>query len=176
MASIGEIREWVTLLLVVGGVLIAWRTYRASLRQQRLENSFKMLDIFESNLRDDDLEKWMEIFRGSSEGTRITPGNFYFGGSEFRFTDLFSEGPPDDGAVSRILDQLELICLEANAKTVELRVIYSHIGQVMRHVYGMIKDDPNSSFSFTCPNFLKVMKSEQKMFHMWSTRTIVHCE
>ena len=47
---VGEIREWVTLVLVVGGIFIAWRTYLASLRQQRLENSFKMLEMFERNL------------------------------------------------------------------------------------------------------------------------------
>ena len=176
MVVVAEIRDWLTLVLVVTGVVIAWRTYLSSLRQQRLENSFKMLEMFERNLRDGDLEKWMEIFVGSSEGSAAPLGSFYLDGNEFEFLDLFSEGPPDNGAVSRILDQLELICLEANAQSVELRVIYSHIGQVMSHVYRMIKDDPNKSFSYSAPNFLKVMKREMEMFRKWPSRTIIHCE
>ena len=176
MAVVVEVREWLTLVLVVIGATIAWRTYVAGLRQQRLENSFKMLDMFESNLEDGDIEKWMEIFQGSYEGTGLPPGNFYFNGKKEHFDYLFSEGPPDGGAVSRILDQLELICLEANSKTAELRIIYSHIGQIMRHVYGMIKDDQHGSFAYSCPNFMKVMKSERQMFDKWRSRTIVYCE
>lgn len=173
----GEIREWVTLVLVVGGVFIAWRTYLASLRQQRLENSFKMLEMFERNLGPGDMQAWMDIFQGSYEGTGVKAQHFYWrDGEQWPYESLFSEGPPDNGAVSRICNQLELMFLEVNAKTVEMRVLYSHLGQLMRHVYGMIKDDPHGSFSYTCPNFLKSMKKEETFFVKWPSRTIIHCE
>lgn len=75
---------------------------------------------------------WKHIFINISEPFGAKKGHFFsHDNQELPFYSLFSEGPDDNGAVNRIVEQIDLICYEALKSTIYVRFMYSRIGQLM---------------------------------------------
>jgi hypothetical protein len=172
-----EIREWVKFVAILVGASIALRTYVVSQRQRRLENSLKLIEIFEGNLQENDIAEWKRIFMNSSEPSGAKPGHFY---SEERyqlpFDSLFSEGPDDNGAIERIVEQIDLISYEILNRSIDERVVYSRIGQLMNTTYSWFGKGDRSLIKSRYPHFHKVMKKFGPKFRAWPTKTYTHCE
>ena len=172
-----EIREWIQFLFVLVGGMIALQTYVANQRQRRLENSLRLIDLFQKSIQSGDIEEWREIFLGSSEPTGVKHGHFLDSQNQERpFADLFYEGAPDNGAIARIAEQFDLISHEVLNKTVNLRLIYFHLGQLMDTTYywlQMIQNQSNSLpfISQHFPYFDKMYRKNQKKFKNWSRKT-----
>jgi hypothetical protein len=126
-----EIRGWLTVVLSIFGFTVAYRTYLNNQKQRRLENSFKLISLFKESLQKEDIEIWKWIFISSSEPSGVKEGFFRAGHygdyfykclekrdedtdsqpfitKEFPFSDLFTEGSPDGGAIQRIAELLDL--------------------------------------------------------------------
>lgn len=54
------------------------------------------------------------------------------------FSDLFTEGPYDEGAVERMAEVFDLIGYEFRRGTIDLRSIYFQLGQLMDTVYSWL--------------------------------------
>ncbi|MCG3846671.1 hypothetical protein [Photobacterium damselae] len=163
-----------TTIIAVGSV-IALKTYISAQKQRKLENSLKMLDLFHSNIQENDLDNWSKLFKSASEPCGAKPGNFKNSlGQQVPLTYLFSEGPEDSGATARITEQLNLLCHHMSQKTVDVRVMYSNIGQLMSVIYGWYKED--SFFKEHYPYFHKFMKKHERKLNKLPRKTISYCE
>lgn len=166
-----EIRAWVTLAIAAVGAVVALNSYRASQRQRRLENTFRLLSLFRESLRPGDVEQWEQVFHGASEPAAPRPGYFLLDQSgnalEQPFSDLFTEGPPDGGAVERIADALELVASEAIAGTIDLRVAYFQVGQFMTAVHAWLSAIPG-----TTPNRTFIQEHYPSLSELFRSRRI----
>lgn len=182
LLALKEIREWVQFLLLLIGGTITLRTYVGNQRQRRLENSLRLIDLFQKSLQPSDLEEWKKIFLSSSEPTGVRVGYFWDDQNQERpFADLFSEGAPDNGAIARIAEQFELISYEVLDKTVNLRLIYFNLGQLMDTTYSWLQmiENPSNSSSFISkyfPYFGKMYRENRKKFKSWPRKTYAYIE
>jgi hypothetical protein len=175
--SIHEVlREWVAFLFLVIGGSIAIRTYVVNQRQRRLENSFRLLTLFKESIGENDIDAWADIFYKSAEPTGVRSGYFLDEGQERPLSDLFSPGSPDGGATQRMAEQFDLISQEILAKTVNLRLIYFNLGQLMDFTHQWLKTVENFGSDKTFleeayPHFDKLYKKKGKQFKKWSYKT-----
>lgn len=171
-----EIREWIKFAIIVIGGIIALRTYIVSQRQRRLENSLRLIDVMFSNLRPEDIGEWQRIFMASSEPSGAKPGYFFDrSGHETIFDSLFSEGPDDNGAVGRIVEQIDLIAYEALRGTVDVRYLYTRIGQLVDTTYTWFGGD-SSVITEHYPYFKKFYLKHRKSFDKWPSKVYSYCE
>ncbi len=172
-----EIREWTKFVVIIIGSIIALRTYLLSQKQRRLENSLKLIEIFKDNLQENDINEWKKVFINSSEPSGAKNNHFYSKDSQqLPFSSLFSEGPDDNGATERIIEQIDLISYEIIQGTIDVRIIYSRIGQLMNSTYLWFGKNEASLISTHYPYFNKVMKKHSSNFKKWPTKTYTHCE
>ena len=175
MASV-EVIDWVRLGIISVGATIALFTYKSSQKQKKLENSLKLLELFHKNLNENDIENWKSIFRASSESTGAEKGHYVTSNIEQQIPldHLFCEGADDDGATARIAEQIELVCYEALQSNVELRIIYSNIGQLMDVIYRWYNSELFFKSSF--PYFNKIMHKKGKYLSTLPKKTYAYCE
>lgn len=168
-----EFRGWLQLLVFIVGGGIALRTYIVSQRQLRLENSLKLLDIFFYNLEKDDIDEWKDVFRGAYSAE---PGYFYSkSGIQIPLKDLFAEGPADNGATDRIVQQIDLISYQALKGTVDVQFVYSQLGQLIDHTHRWYGE--NSSFIENhYPHFYKLHRKYRKQFKKWPKKVFTYIE
>lgn len=172
-----EIREWVKFALIIVGLIIALRTYIVSQRQRRLENSLKLIELFFNNLQEGDIASWKQLFINSSESSGSGRGGYISdNGNDMPFSDLFSEGPDDGGALERIAEQIDLISYEILQKSIDARVIYSQLGQLFHGTYGWLKEIDSSFLPDYYPSFYKIMNKYKHSFSKWPCKTFSHCE
>jgi hypothetical protein len=180
-----EIRSWLTLILAVVGGFIGIRQYTASQKQRRLENSFRMIALFENSLHEGDVEKWRKIFYASSELVGAKEGCFVNFNDDIRenipLSSLFAEGSPDKGAIERMAEIFDLIGHTAKDQTVDLKVVYFQLGQIMDAIYSWLKTVNNpwgqKSFLEIHYPFFNYMYEKLKINQKeWPRRTYEHME
>jgi len=181
--EIAELRNWITLALAVCGFVITFRTYVGGQKQRRIENSFRMVTLFREALQPKDMERWEEVFHATSEPAGASYGHMVsydeeHGRSELPISALFTEGPYDDGAVERMAEVFDLIAREALDGTVDLRIIYFQLGQLMDSIHGWLKSmddayDGKSFLDFYYPSFNELYTRE-KIKAQWPSRTYAH--
>ena len=171
-----EIREWIKFFIIIIGGAIALRTYVVSQRQRRLDNSMKLLDIFFSGLEENDLSEWKRIFMNSSEPSGVKKGYFFSKNKqEIPFSSLFSEGPDDNGAIDRIVHQIDLVSYEALRGTADVRFIYSQIGQLINTTHRWFGGE-KSLISEHFPHFDKLVAKYKKKSSNWPRKVYSYCE
>lgn len=177
-----EIRNWFAFILAVVGGFITLKTYLGNQKQRRLENSFRLISMFRESLDEGDIQAWKNIFHATSEPVGAESGNFVEvvdGKRQQRpLSDLFSEGAPDNGAVGRMAELFDLISSEALNETVELRVIYFQLGQLMDTTYSWLRtiDNPYGQATFLekhYPCFATLYRKRQ-INKRWAKRTYAH--
>lgn len=179
---LAEIRNWIAFTLTVVGGFIAIRTYLCNQKQRCLENSFRLISMFRESLPEGDIQAWENIFHASSEPAGAENGNFVElvnGKHQQRpLSDLFSEGPPDNGAVGRIAELFDLISSEALNETVELRVVYFQLGQLMDTTYSWLRtiDNPYGQGTFLEEHYpyFAMLYRKRLINKKWAKRTYTH--
>ena len=177
---LAEIRNWLTLSSAIVGGSITIRSYLNTQKQRRLENSFRLLTLFKESLHEEDLDAWMWIFRATSEPAGAKDGYMCLAGSSEQrpLSDLFSEGPPDNGAIERMAELFDLISFEALNNTIEFRMVYFQLGQLMNTVYlwlGKIDSfhGENAFIEENYPNFARLYQ-KKSIDERWATKTYTH--
>jgi hypothetical protein len=155
-----EIRHWLTLAIATGAGIISYITYWSAQRQRRLENSFRMIKLFNDSIEGDDIARWEKVFHGAFEAAEINTVSFYLLSDEeeaieYNFSDLFTEGPPDDGAIARMVQVFDLIGHAALNKSIDAKVVYFQLGQIMEstHLWLSTIEDEGDNKSFLQANF-----------------------
>jgi hypothetical protein len=160
-------------IVITVGVTMGVVTYRAGQQQRKLENSLKLLELFNNNLEKSDISNWKKVFQASSEPSGSKKGYFYSSDKQqIPLNSLFSEGPDDHGATIRITEQIDLVCYEILNGSIELRIIFSNLGQLMIVIDQWYKND--SFLKENYPHFNKVMK--MKELRKLPYKTIQYCE
>ena len=168
-----ELLDLIRTIVITIGVTVAVVTYRAGQRQRKLENSLKLLELFNNNLEKSDVSNWKKVFQASFEPSGAKKGHFTSSDNQqIPLNSLFSEGPDDHGATLRITEQIDLVCYEIINDSAELRIMFSNLGQLMNVIHRWYKDD--SFFKDNYPYFYKVMK--MKALNKLPNKTIAYCE
>ena len=180
---LAEIRNWLTLCSAIVGGSITIRSYLNTQKQRRLENSFRLLTLFNESLHEGDLKAWIEIFHATSEPAGAEDGFLIWspivGLREQRpLSDLFSEGPPDNGAIERMAELFDLISFEALNNTIEFRIIYFNLGQLMDSVHLWLTKidslyEKGIFIEENYPNFARLYK-KRLIDKKWATKTYTH--
>jgi hypothetical protein len=182
MALFPEIRNWLTFIFAVVGGFIAIQTYLGNQKQRRLENSFRLVVMFRESLHEKDIEAWKNIFHATSEPSGAEKGYLVKVIDEKRLkrplSDLFSEGSPDNGAVERMAELFDLISSEALNETIEFRLVYFQLGQLMdtTHSWLTLIDNPYGEGTFLeerYPQFDRLYK-KRLIDRRWAKRTYTH--
>ena len=167
-----ECLDLIRTVVITIGVTIGVVTYRAGQRQRKLENSLKLLELFKDNLEKSDIDNWIKIFLSSSEPSGAKNGHFHSSNNQqIPLNSLFSEGPDDHGATARITEQIDLVCYEVIKGNIELRIVFSNIGQLMKVIHCWYKNE--AFFNESYPYFYKVMKL--KSLKKLPCKTITYC-
>lgn len=182
MNLLAEIRSWLTFILAAIAGLIAIRTYLGNQRQRRLENSFRLIVMFRESLHEGDIEAWKNIFHATSEPSGAEKGYLVevVDGERFQrpLSDLFSEGSSDNGAVGRMAEIFDLIGNQALDETIDIRMIYFQLGQLMdtTHSWLSLIDNTHGKDTFLeeyYPHFNRLYK-KRLIDREWAKKTYAH--
>ena len=171
-----EIREWLQFGFVVTGGTLALLVYLQNQKQQRLENALKLLTLFKESLRENDLTHWKELYIGTCEPATAPKGHFIScDGNPVPLDVMWSEGSEDDDAIQRMAESFEIICYEILSGTVEARIIWFEIGQLMSemHKWLLAIDWQNKDKAFIdqhYPSMKKVFYKYRREFKKWPCR------
>ncbi len=173
-----ELRNWISLFLLVTGGAIALRTYLLNQRQRRLENSFRLLDLCKNSLTDGDILSWHMIHVASSEQAGAKPGFFVDKREQIPFAELFSPNIIARQSIERFCELFNLVCFEYLQGTLDIRLFYFEYGQYMSTTYYWVSSVHNSTdFVKThYPFFHKTFKKHERHFSTLPHKTISHLE
>ncbi|MDP1595107.1 MAG: hypothetical protein Q8L80_12805 [Gallionella sp.] len=177
-----EIREWIQLTFVIVGGTIALIAFFQNLRQRKLENSLKLVALFRESLRPTDIVHWIELFRSSSELSGSPRGKYAIGKGDYRsIGDYFSEGSGDENAISRMAQNLEIICHELSIGTADVRIVYYELGQLLTTMHewlGGIEAGPPGHYLLdqSFPSIERICKKHKKEFAKWPSRVYAYIE
>jgi len=176
------IRDWIQLLFIIIGGTIGLIAFIQNVRQRRLENALKMVNAFREALRKDDIANWEQLFHRASEPAGAKPGYYVSeNGTQYSIGSYFSEGAPDHGSIARMAENLEIICHEICRKTVNPRLVWFELGQLMRTMHLWLTNIPSfrkgqSLLDISYPSIKGVFKKYNKQFGSWPCRTFSYVE
>jgi hypothetical protein len=133
-----EIRNWLLLALASTGAIITIKTYLTSIRQRKIDNTFKTLDYLRVHISDAQISTFIQLFQANNESSGV---NF----NEFKFEDdvtdtiesMFSEGGCGNGDIQNIIELFNLVC--PTLVDLEIKLIWFEYGQIMGKIYGWTK-------------------------------------
>ncbi len=98
-----ETRNWLYLVFLICGFWVAYNEFKSNTRQKQTENSFKYIELFYKSLKEDDIDNWTNVYWGSYD--RGSVDGFSFGDEgDFKYIDVFTEGPPENGCIDRMAE------------------------------------------------------------------------
>tara|TARA_R110000822_G_scaffold4883_8_gene20922 strand:+ start:6463 stop:7011 length:549 start_codon:yes stop_codon:yes gene_type:complete len=179
ISLVTEIRGWLMLGLGLIGGVVALLTYARGQNQRRLENSFRMIQLFRDSIPTQDFEQWIKLFHAASEPAGAKSGHFVSeDGHQTPFSALYTEGPPDEGAIDRIAQVLDLVSEQALKRTLDLRIFYHEYGQLMDTIHSWLSadigSDGKSLLEDLYPNF-RLLYVKNKIARDWNCRRYVYC-
>lgn len=177
-----EVREWVQLAFVVVGGTIALIAFFQNLKQRKLENSLKLVALFRDSLRPKDISHWIDLFRSSSELAGCARGQYAVGNGRYSsISDYFSEGSGDQNAISRMAENLEIICHELSIGRADAKIVFYELGQLLTTMHdwlGGIEAGPKGGTlldqSFTSID--RICRRHKKDFTKWPFRRYAYIE
>lgn len=182
MVNWTEIRNWCQFLVVVGGGLVALRTYLAGQRQRKLEHGLRLAAAFKAAVSDADITAWRTVIEESNRPPYAmdiltgTPGRGY------PFGQLLRGDGPDNGAAARILRELDWLSHEFLAGYADLRVFYFEFGEVIESIYKAYErvDWVQAAYKTRCildlfyPTFALLYRENRVRFQRWPARSLIH--
>ncbi|OGQ80817.1 MAG: hypothetical protein A3F90_09740 [Deltaproteobacteria bacterium RIFCSPLOWO2_12_FULL_60_19] len=177
-----EIREWAQFAFLIVGGTLGLVAFFQNLRQRRLENALKLVSSFRDSLREGDLAHWEELFHASSEPTGAKPGHYVAEhGGQHSISEYFSEGSGDGYAISRMAQNLEIICHEICEMTVDARIVWFELGQLLNTMHEWLSHIPGHSgkaslLESAFPSMARAFEKHGKKFHRWPTRPYAYIE
>lgn len=128
-----DLREWLQFVIVAGGGVIGLLAYLQNLRQRRVENALRFIQLFRDGLRPGDLDVWTDLMRRSSESAGAKRGEYaHNDGTNHSIGDYFSEGAGDDYAISRMAQALDLVCHQVMSRAADAQTVFYELGQLLR--------------------------------------------
>ena len=180
--NMAMIRDWIQLLFIIVGGTIGLIAFIQNVRQRRLENALKMVNAFREALRKDDIANWEQLFHRALEPAGAKPGYYVSeNGAQYSVGSYFTEGAPDNNSIARMAENPEIICHEICRKTVNPRLVWFELGQLMRTMHLWLTNIPSfhkgqSLLDISYPSIKGVFKKYNKQFGSWPCRTFSYVE
>jgi|GEM_PF-2019200 len=180
-----EVRAWVQLGLATIGGTIALLAFFQNIRQRRVDNALKLVTLFKGSLEDSDIECWRQLFYKASEPAGAKPGHFVDivdnNHQQRSIGEYFSEGAPDNYAVSRLTESLEVVCHQVISKAADGRTVYYELAQLIHTLADWLQSVPSPTqgkslleYSFT--NIHAFDKKYRQRRFEWPSRVWAYVE
>lgn len=156
---LAEVRAWLIFVLGVIGGFISLRTFTENQKQRQLENSLRLIAMFKESLLEKDIQEWINMFHSTSEPAGAKEGFYVSFINEQRIqrplSDLFTEGPPDHGAIQRMAELFDLISYQMLNNKLDNWLIYFQLGQLMNTIHSWLEkiESPYSDQAFIEANY-----------------------
>lgn len=177
-----EVRAWAQFLIISIGGVVALRTYIVNQRQRRFENGLRLVAAFRESISPSDLLTWKTVIQESMRPPYTHDVLTDTPGLEYPFGKLLRGDGPDNGAASRILNELNTLSHEFLNGYADLRVFYFELGEVMGSIYSAFRtvDWIQAGYQTRCvldlfyPTFAKLYRDNQAKFAKWPCRTLIY--
>lgn len=139
-----EVRQWVQFLFVAAGGVVALLAYYQNLRQRRVENALKFIQLFRDGLDPEDMSHWNVLFKSTSEPSGARHGRYLqeLTNDQRPLSDYFSEGAPDQHAIARMAESLNVVCHQVMDGSADARIVYYELGQLLESMHGWLRSVP----------------------------------
>ncbi|MDD4636208.1 MAG: hypothetical protein PHI48_09070 [Bacteroidales bacterium] len=129
-----ELRNWLLFIIAVIGGYITIKTYINTLKQRRIDNTFKTIDFLRRHIGKNQIETFVVLFHANNELCGVKY-------NEFRLHDgrvdtieyMFSEGGCGNGDIHNMIELFNLI--SPTLKKLETGIIWFEYGQIMSKIY-----------------------------------------
>jgi hypothetical protein len=175
--TLEEIRNWISFLFLIVGGIIALRTFITTQNQRRLENSFRLTELINNTLTNEDYLGWHMINIASNESSGARIGHFVEKGNQIPFSKLFSGGEfLAQNSIHKFCELFDLVGYEYLKKTIDIRLIYFEHGQYLKSVqYWISSVDRNSNyFKAHYPYYFKMYERCKSKLSKLPHKTISH--
>ncbi|CAL2083238.1 conserved hypothetical protein [Tenacibaculum dicentrarchi] len=162
-----EIRYWIILIFGLIGGIISILTFKNTLKQRKLENTYKTIDFLRNHITQKQIDRFIELFQANNFLTGVKENEFKFSNG---YTDtveyMFSEGGCGNGDIHNLIELFNLISPKLENLNYEL--IWFEYGQIMNTLYKWtsylekIKENKNLTFYKEFNYFMK--KNENNLW------------
>jgi hypothetical protein len=174
--SLGNFREWFPFALIIVGVLLALFAPFLKPGKQRRNKTMKLLASFRASLHEHDIDHWKEIYHGTRKAASAPAGHFISRvGKPVPLVSMWTAGSDEHTAIQRMAESLETVCVEMLAHTVDIKMIWYEIGQLMEAMHDWLEDIPGVQQDLTFleeqyPSLKQVFEKYGKRFNKWPCR------
>ncbi|RYH72144.1 hypothetical protein EVU94_13835 [Flavobacteriaceae bacterium 144Ye] len=136
--DIEEIRNWILLILAVIGAFVTLRSYLNSIRQRKIDNTYKTLDFLRKHIQSDEIETFKTLFHANNELSGVAYNEFSLeDGRKDTIETMFSEGGCGNGDIHNMIELFNLI--SPTLDKLEKEIIWYEYGQIMNKLYQWTK-------------------------------------
>jgi hypothetical protein len=129
-----ELRNWLLFVLGIVGAFITIRTYVSSIRQRKIDNTFKTLDFLRRHIGEKQIETFVDLFHANNELNGVKFNEFKLNNGKLdTIEDMFSEGGCGNGDIHNIIELFNLI--SPTLKSLDTNIIWYEYGQIMSKIY-----------------------------------------
>ncbi len=129
-----ELRYWIILFFGMLGGIISILTFRNTLKQRKLENTYKTIDFLRRHITEKQIDRFIELFQANNFLSGVKENEFRFSnGYTDNIENMFSEGGCGNGDIHNLIELFNLISPKLGNLNFEL--IWFEYGQIMRTLY-----------------------------------------
>ena len=130
-----ELRYWIILFFGIIGGIISVLTFRNTLKQRKLENTYKTIDFLRRHITEKQIDRFIELFQANNFLTGVKENEFRFSnGHTDTIEYMFSEGGCGNGDIHNLIELFNLIA--SKLRNLNFELIWFEYGQIMRTLYG----------------------------------------
>jgi hypothetical protein len=141
--SPSSFKEWLPFAFIFIGGALALIAPFVKTGIKRSNQTKRLLETFKASLHKQDLVYWNEIYHGRREAASAPAGYFInrLGKSE-SLASMFVGDGEEHTAIQRMAEGLETVSTEMLAHSVDVKMIWADIGQLMEAMHDWLQDIP----------------------------------
>lgn len=134
METIIEARNWLLVLLGSAGTFIGVRTFISSIKQRRIDNTYKTIDFIRKHISEEQINTFINLFHANNFLSGVEKNEFKFpDGRTDTVENMLSEGGCGNGDIQNMIELFTL--LTPTFKNLEENIIWYEYGQIMSGLY-----------------------------------------
>ena len=160
-----EVRMWSLFILAIIGGFISVKTFMLSVKQRKLENTYRTIDFLRNHISKEQINDFIELFHANNELSGVKYNEFKLADGRIdTIENMFSEGGCGNGSIHNMIELFNLI--SPTLKRLEMSIIWFEYGQIMSKIYQWTEylvNNSDYSIGF-CSEFNIFMKKHQRKF------------
>jgi len=168
--------EWFPFAFIIVGVILMLIAPILPHNKQRREKSMKLLSTFRTSLHEHDMNHWKVIYFGTRESASAPAGHFMsVERKPVPLDTMWTTGNDDHTAVQRMAEYLEILCTEMLTHTVDIKMMWYEIGQLLDSMHAWLEEIPGVQKDLTFleeqyPSIKQVFEKYGHRFKRWPYR------